>query len=162
MLDGQGVNQRIREFHEQHGSFILVNEWLLFEDGALRERNPMGRLIPPPTDPQEKAKNIVRYHQEKLDLAVQEFDHFKRNITMNAKMALKQSTVPAPVEQPETVISQLRELQKKVKQCQKQLSKAEAEVESFIPQRQRELQAMSNRNREANEQLLNELDNIEI
>jgi hypothetical protein len=154
--------QRVHLFDKSHGAFICVNEWLLFEDGARRERNPLGALISPPQDSRQRAQNIVQYHQERLKLAVAEFDHFKKNHMINAKVALRQSNVPAPVEQPDSIISKLRTLQEKVKQCRKQLDKAKAELDKHTPQRVRDVQATNNRNREASQNLLKEISAIEI
>ena len=80
-MDCLGINQRLHEFDKSHGSFVCVNEWLLFEDGARRERNPLGALIDPPKDLLKRAQNVVQFHQEKLNLAVAEFDLFRKNHT---------------------------------------------------------------------------------
>ena len=161
-MDCNGINQRIREFDSQHGHFICRNGWILFEDGAMREINVLGALISPPKDPRQKARNIVNYYQEKLNLAVEEFDCFKLNHMIHAKAALKQKTAPAPLKQPESVIRELRQLKKKVNIIRTHLRKALVELDEHTPQRVRDIKAMSNRNQEAAEQLLTELESIEI
>ncbi|MBL7146523.1 MAG: hypothetical protein ISS76_19950 [Phycisphaerae bacterium] len=161
-MDCNGINQRIQKFHESHGAYVCSDGWILYEDGARREKSYYGALIDPPKDLLKRAQNILDFHQEKLNLAVAEFDNFKLNHMGHARLALKQSTVPAPIEAPESVKIKLLELQSKVKEYRKQLNKAQAELEKHLPQRVKNLQEISNKNREANQELLEQIDSIEI
>ena len=161
-MDYEGVNSRIKAFDENHGNFVYVDGWLLFEDGAQRENNPLGALIGPPPDPLKLAKKIRWYWQVKLDLAVEEFDLYKRKHMQHASNGLKQQVVSAPLKPTDEVVKHLKELQKKVRACQGQLKAAEKIAEQHKPPRLKELEERSERFRNEAETLIAEIENIEI
>jgi len=165
-MDVGGINARIKEFHEQNGGsancVMLDDDWVIYANGAARERNPYGALMDPPADPLERAKRIVAYWQKKYDLALEEFDTFKNNHLGHAKTALKEKVVPAMLAEAEDVAAQLKQLKKKVTHCKKQLHAAEEELQKYKPARLRELEEMSERNRLAAKQMIEQLSRIKI
>ena len=162
MIDSEGVKSRIKAFDDSHGNFVYVDGWLLFEDGAQRENNPLGALIGPPPDPLKLAKKIRWYWKVKLELAVEEFHHYRDQHLLHARTACKQQFVSAPLKPTEEVVEHLKELQKKVRACQGQLKAAEKVVEQHKPQRLRELEEQSERFRNEADTLIAEIENIEI
>ena len=161
-IDAQGINAKVQQFDTSHGNYVYTNGWLLFEDGAQRENNPLGRLMEPPVDPLKLAKKIEWYWQVKLDLAVEEFDLFKHQHMIHAQTALSQQMAQASLGETAEVVKHLKELKKKVKHCQKGLDMAEAQIEEHKPQRLKELEELSDLNRQDAETLISEIENIEI
>lgn len=161
-MDTQGINARIKAFDNLHGNVVVDGGFLLFEDGAAREVNPLGRLMGPPTDSLQLATRIARYWKVKLDLAVEEFDHYRQHHLTAAKIAVGQQAVPAPLEQKEKILAHLKELQKKVRHCQKQLEKAEAQVQEHQPQRIQQMAEQNEAFRLEAENLITEIQSIEL
>lgn len=163
-MDCQGVNAKVKQFDDAHGNFIVVvaDGCIYFEDGAYRDANPMGVLMPPPTDPRKLARSIVRYWKLKLALAVNEFDHYKRQHLSHAQNTRNENVASAPLAAQKEVAKHLRSLQKKVKMYAGKLAEAEAKYETYKPQRQLALEEMDKQHRNAAESLIDELKNIEI
>ena len=162
MMDCEGINSRIKAFDDSHGNFVYVDGWLLFEDGAQRENNPLGALIDPPPDPLKLAKKIHRYWKVKLELAVEEFHHYRDLFLQHARNSCKQRRAPAPLKSTDEVVKHLKELQKKVRACQGQLKAAEEVAEQHKPPRLKELEEQSERFRSEADALIAEIENIEI
>jgi hypothetical protein len=162
VLDAQGVNARVKAFDNSHGNFVCVDGWVLFEDGAQREKNPLGRLMEPPADPLELARKIEWYWQVRLDLAVDEFDCYKSRHLFHAKTSMRQQMASAPLEQTPEVVKHLKELKKKVRTCQRKLEVAEEAIEQHKPQRLRDMEEQNEQYREAADSLISEIENIEI
>lgn len=84
-MDNFGVMARIAEFDKRHGGNpVLYGEWFFYANGAVREVDPLGALIPPPDDEYARLTNIVRYYQARLFKAVREFDAAKESLMMAA------------------------------------------------------------------------------
>lgn len=165
MADVNGINQRIREFHEQNGgsdNCVVSGDWILYANGAVRERNPYGALIDPPSDPRQRAENIARFWKCKLALAVQMFDEYKFQHLGHAKLAVQQAVVPDILDATPEVVNQLKAFQKKARDCKKKLQTAEQELEALKPARLRQLEEMSRRNRETAQNMIQQLSEIEI
>lgn len=84
------VSQNVRAFDTKHGKNSVLNGWIYFEDGAVRENDLLGRLIDPPEDEYEKLKNIIHYHRGRLAKAVSEFDQFNESLQMQESVAPEQ------------------------------------------------------------------------
>lgn len=163
-MDCQGVNAKVKQFDDAHGNFIVVvaDGCIYFEDGAYRDINLLGILMPPPPDQRKRARSIVRYWKLKLALAVNEFDHYKRQHLSHAQNTRHENIASAPLAGQEEVTKRLRSLQKKVKMYAGKLAEAEAKYETHKPQRQLALEVMDKQHRNAAEELISELKNIEI
>ena len=67
------VKERVNAFDAKHGDFVVVNGWILYEDGAMREVDFWGVLKEPPVDVYQSAKLVHRFWELRLALAVEEF-----------------------------------------------------------------------------------------
>src|SRR4051794_15017949 len=79
MLNDLSVKLR-EDFYEEHGAYVQSPEGeVLFADGAVDQNDitGLGRLIPPPEDDYELAKNICRYWLLLAQATEQHFTNFK-------------------------------------------------------------------------------------
>lgn len=84
MVDHGSVKMRIAEFDKRNGSNpVLMGGWWWYANGAVRELEPLGALIDPPRDEYDRLRNILRYHQARLNHAVRDFDNFKDQLMMS-------------------------------------------------------------------------------
>lgn len=120
------MDERVEKFDKEHGNdYILIDGWLLFSDGAVREVRA-GLMRKPPVDPYQAAKLIVRYWQAKLNLAEDEFRILKGNLLIRVNDNLQRGyDSPGP-----EAIAKLEGLQKKVRGLQVRLQQAEDHLEN--------------------------------
>lgn len=161
-MDTHGVMQRIKQFNNAHGNFVVSGSWIYFEDGACREVNPLGALMDTPTDARTRAKKICYYWTVKLALAAAEFDHYKNQHLGHAINTRREKIASAPIAERKEVTKHLRSLRKKVKTIAAKLEEARAGLEEFKPKRQIEIEKMDEQNRQTAETLIDELASIEI
>ncbi|MBN2456734.1 MAG: hypothetical protein JXB29_09410 [Sedimentisphaerales bacterium] len=147
-------------FDAEHGEFICVNGWLLFEDGAARELHPYGVRKFPPADPYSRTKKIVRFWEEKLALAVDEFTTFKQKL-LNFTNTCRNRNVCSPPPD-EGAVKRLRELQAKVKSFQERLKEAEVDMVKAKPEEMVRQENYNNLVRQQCESRLTEIKSIEI
>lgn len=147
-----------REFDRQHGDAVVMGNWLLYCDGALRELTAVGATIEPPRDNIERRKLIVKYREVKLELAVEEFRVLKRELIRKGKQAVK-GVENAPTEDD---VKKLKELQSKVRKCQVLLADEKKELNRLIkpynPELEKEEAAVMARKRD----ILSEIQKLEV
>jgi hypothetical protein len=161
-MDYGAINQRLAEFDARHGANVCEEAWILFEDGAVREGNPMGPLMEPPSDPHQLAKRKERYHAVLLRRAVSAFEDRKRYYARAAKANLNQQwCAPVPVDA-EAAAAELKALQAVVETCKRNHDQARAEVEKTVPASLKIRKEQDAANRKANETLLDRLKTIEV
>lgn len=71
------------EWAAKHGEYVLTgNEQQLFADGARRITSRVApdqvQIFEPPSDPMERARLIVLFHETKLKRLVADFDHYRK------------------------------------------------------------------------------------
>jgi hypothetical protein len=162
MIDCGSVNARIKEFDIRHGDnpVCLNSAWLLFEDGAKRETNPLGPLVEPPEDSWQRSQAVARYWEVKTQLAVEEFNNLRQNLLAHCKtMAGQKISAPPPSEQE---LARLITLKKKVHKYQRQLHEALENVEASKPEGLKQKEEMYEENRQANLAYLNRVSEIEV
>lgn len=77
---------QVEQFDIDNGrDAILVDGCYLFSNGAMRDLPPTGIRRPPPSDPFERQRKIVLYHEELAAIALREFDAFKNQLRGLAK-----------------------------------------------------------------------------
>lgn len=165
MIDVNSIKQRIDEFHERHGDFVCMGGnaggWLLYQDGAHRDRDPMGILAEPPDDPYERSKMIAKFWTAKRDLACDEFQTYKHELAMLARATLGQS-VPGVVPDQDEARKKLTKLRRKVTNNQRKLDRALEELEACKPSWMKVREEQNNRNRRAAQELLSTVESIEV
>jgi len=150
---------KAEEFDKLHGNYIISEGWLYFEDGCRRERNAMGARITP-NDPYRKAQCVVYYWRVKLDLAVQEFQLFKRNLLAITKASVGQRhCAPAP---DDGAVNRLEELKVKVQGIKVKLEEAEELMEEARPEIEKRRERMDAEMREQNQNVAAKISTIEI
>ncbi len=162
MIDYGAVKQRLAEFDARHGASVAEDGWILFEDGAVRESDPMGVLMAPPSKPWDLTRRVLHYQQVILNRAVAAFEERRSYYVRAATANLNQQfCAPAPTD-PELAAAELKQLQRAVRAAKRKYDAALAAVEAAKPPRLRELEATNAANRKANEALLTSLNGIEV
>ncbi len=153
------VNPR-EQFAMKHGnnSIDVGDGWLLFSDGAMMERTGLGVMREPPSDAYDRSKLVVEYREDVLRRAVNEFDFQKQRLNSLAAANLRSGY--GPPDEREMLI--LKQLQKVVRQRQKELDEARKELVSHKPAHWRQREAGDARNRAANASVLGELQKIKV
>lgn len=119
------VEQRIREFDARHGDSAKGEGFIYYEDGAVREAG-MGALIEPPAERRHRWRNIVCYHQIKLQRLVQELNTLVAELEVSLTHGF---TGPLFDEKTEKA----KKLKTQIRQRQRNLEKAEAEQRKHQP-----------------------------
>ena len=159
---GNGVKQRLKNFDDAHGDYVVSDGFIFYEDGAIRELNPYGCLIEPPVDVYQCAKLKLKFCELKLALATEEFSISKRNILLQTKANIQGQYAAAPTEAQKNTVKQLKSLKQKVESWKRKVRQAKTNLEKNKPQRLIERENNSENNRQANISLLSELGKIEI
>lgn len=163
MFNDTNLHSRTREWDARHGGKgIVINGWVLHEDGAEREINPMGMCYEPSPDPVKRAKAIVIYREAILRKLTQEFTEAKRMLEAPAQANLKEHIRTPEPPNLAAAVAQLQELRAKVTEAQGLLDEARQAVIAAKPQHQIEQEARAAANRAANEQYLDALSKIKI
>jgi len=162
-LEGLSPPQRIKKFDDAHGDFVVVDGWILYEDGAQREVNPWGAMCEPPLDDCKCSKIILNFCEAKMNLAREEFQVHKQNLTTQCRVIAEQGNCNRPTQPPsKEAVEKLKELRKKVLCWQKRLNKAREAVENNKPERLtvRDVACEQNRQKAAN--AMAEIEEIKI
>jgi hypothetical protein len=163
VIDYGSVNYRVQQFDRQHGSdCINIEGWLVYSDGAKRERSPLGALIDPPEDAYERSKLQVRYREELLRRAVEEFQGLRQTLLQGAKTNLRHQYAEPPPCADEEAVAQLKELQKVVRRRQRALYAARKQLEESKPDWVRRRESASVTNKQSNERFIAAVDRIKI
>ena len=117
-LDVGGVNARIADFDKRHGANVFAEGWIRFEDGAVREADPLGLMMEPPADPYERARRQAHYRKIVCERAVRAFDQAKQQAASMAHANLN-SEMCGPAPMVESVVTELKALQSRARDRQK-------------------------------------------
>ncbi|HWA25700.1 MAG TPA: hypothetical protein VG734_08575 [Lacunisphaera sp.] len=135
MIDYDSVRQRIAAFDKKNGGDgVEINGAIYYSNGAIRDTEPLGALIDPPRDPQERCKIQLSYWQELQRRAVAEFDEVKSQYLTNAKVGLTEAFTPALPWTEAQAVKKLTELRDNVRELQKRVTAARAELKRNTPQ----------------------------
>ena len=158
--DNLNMRGRIEQFDLKHGSdAIRIDNWLVYSDGAMREVNPHGSLHEPPGNVHERCKIKVRYREELLQRAVNEFHDAKDQLLATAKARLRNGD---PCESRTEAVAKLTELQTVVKERQRQLNIARTKLEASTPVGLRANTQVSAENKQKNETFISAISQIKI
>jgi hypothetical protein len=159
------VNQisRSREWDAKHGGKgIVINGWVLHEDGAEREVNPMGVFCEPSPDPVKRAKAIVLYREVLLRRVTQEFVDAKHMLEAPAQRNLKEHIRTPEPPNLEQAVAELKQLRARGAEAQASLDEARDAVIAAKPQHVVEQEQRAAENRVKNEAYLAELAKIKV
>jgi hypothetical protein len=96
---------------EQGGDSIKIESWRVYSNGAKRDINVLGPLCPPPTNPIERCKLQMKYREECLRIATEEFQQLKGLLKHQATEAQRWAAAPTPPAPPsEQEIERLKKL----------------------------------------------------
>jgi hypothetical protein len=151
-----------REFHvRQGGDCVEVGEGVeavfVYSNGATQERRG-GVRNEPPQDPHELAKLVLRYWEERVRQATEEFDTLKENLSLAARSAIDRGFPPPPASE----LDKLHELKATVRTLQKRLAQARKEAERTVPAEKRRVQKVKALNQAEGDQFLGSLKNIKL
>jgi hypothetical protein len=138
----------VEHFSKRHGDdAIEIDGWLVYSDGAMRERNPMGALREPPPEPYEACRLRVQYREAKLRRATRAFDERKTVLLRTAHANLSHPNTQPPPCDVAAAKRELGTLRRAVLRCQADLDTARKEMEANKPawMREREVSAATNR-----------------
>jgi len=164
-MDGLSCKARVEKFDIENGmDAILVDggAWLLFSNGARREVSPIGALVDPPANLYERARLIVKYHQTKLGLAVQEFNHVKLEYVRYAKVAMSQGPNCPLADDKTEAVTKLNKLKAKVRVCQAHLDEAHQNLEKHTPADLVTRRRIQQQNLQGQQDLLTAVEQIEV
>lgn len=155
------VARRIQEFDNRHGNFVCYADRLYFEDGACRERDPIGKMVEVPPDKHQRAKRVLVYWKLKLDLAVRHFDTQKQH-----GLAAAQSMVnygghihDDPNDQ---IVENLKKLKLEVDKIKAHYEEAEKAVTGTVPEEQKEKEQQTEECKQKWREHASKLQSIEI
>ena len=163
ILDVASVKARIAGFERAHGDSILHNGWIYFQDGAVRELNPLGLLAEPPEDPWKLAVRIRDYWQLKMAVATEAFDLRKKQFLQSAKSHLhEEHSVGAPPVGADAAAAELNVLKQAVVKAKAGLDAALAECARAEPEGLKRGRERNDVNRQANQELLDRIGGIQL
>lgn len=164
MIDYGSVKQVIEEFDKKHGSdCVCWNGWLLYSDGATRERNPLGALCDVPRDPQEAARLKLKFVEIRTQLARDEFNNLKNNLQSHCQVLVSQGVCSNPLSPPSaSTVASLKELRKKVLLWQGKLTAARKNLEANKPEYLKQQEKACELNRQKNAEIMSEIESIKI
>jgi hypothetical protein len=162
-LEGLSTAQRIKKFDDAHGDFVVVDNQILYEDGAQRDLNPYGVLCEPPLDDKECIKRIIKFREARMNLAREQFQVFKNNLAMQCSIATKQGNCNNPPQPPSAeAVARLKEIRKKVLHWQGKLTAARKKLEETIPENIKQRNDYCEQNRQKATDVMLEIESIEI
>ena len=163
IIDYGGVKERIQVFDRRHGASVSQDGWFLYEDGAMREYNPLGALRDPPADPWQLAKRQWYFWKLKFDRAVKDYDTRYRFYFENAKANLNagNNCGPAPAT-PAEAKTELAILRKAVEEVKRRFDLAAVALDRSKPEFLKANEHVNVINRQANELLLASLEKLKI
>lgn len=151
-------------FDERHGSDCIQVQggnfrgYLVYSDGAMRERSAYGAMSDPPSDPLERAKVQLVYHEELLRRAVEDFEKCKAHLLSLGSATFRGEPLPPP----ESEIERLNRLADVVRERRKAYEQAEQRVEEATPAHFREQDAERARRRQQSEDFMTAVRNIKV
>ncbi len=122
MYINSDVIRRVKEFEQRHGEKYSDGYEIYFADGAMRDADPIGVLMPPPDAGSAEgeyklANNKLTFAKLKLKAAVDEFDD------LNTRLA---NIMP---NEPDVEIARLKQLAKLVEERKTLVTQATAALE---------------------------------
>ncbi|MCE9530984.1 MAG: hypothetical protein K8T89_07655 [Planctomycetes bacterium] len=144
ILSNSLVMSRVKQFEIQHGDdAVFIGGWFVFSDGAMRERNPEGALMDPPSNPRECCKIKLDYQTKRLEQAISAFEELQAALRVKTDEAVKWANAKAPPAPPtDQDIQELKRLQGVVKQRRKIWEQARADYDASVP---KQIQERGNR-----------------
>lgn len=145
-------------FYQKHGRYVVTKEGpVVFRDGAIDENSGtgMGRLIPPPVDRWERAKNKCVYWDYRVRIATQEFVEFRDY--------LNGTGCPVPgVDTEEEKLAHLKKLRTRVQTTKRHLRDAKQAVTESEPEVIRHHRKMDADEERRHLDFMDEVDTIRI
>ncbi len=161
-MENPSVKQRVDQFDIKNGSDCINIDgfWLVYSNGAMRERNPLGALIDPPTDVHQRCKIQLRYHEKRLQRAVDAFDEHKQQLIAVAQVNLTDRHSGPPPDAAN--LEKLKDLQKTVRRCKRAVAAARQAVTDSTPDRVKTRDARSAENKSKNEQFISAVKSVQV
>jgi hypothetical protein len=147
-------------FDKRHGDSVQVPGWLLYEDGAQRELNPLGAYVEPSDDPYQRALAVLKYWQIKLRLAVDRFHDEKAMLRGHVNSIMQDRFPPAPPSKEK--IKELKVMRDECKRLQKCVEDAEQALEKAKPDSMKASEQRAAENHLAAQDFMAELGKVEI
>ena len=142
--------------------FLQEHRWNFHASGASRDGNPLGLLKPPSEDPNQRAKDILFYWEQRLQRAQTKFDEQRTSFIVSSKANLNAQYCAAPpttVKEAKEIILGLKE---DVLRCQHKVDEARKQVEATKPEYIRKREEADAKNRQQNEMFVAEMMKIEV
>ena len=162
--EGLSTKQRIEKFDKRHGSDCVVwGGFLLYSDGAYRDRNPLGVLAEGTSDAKKCASRKLEYVEIRLNLAREEFQIYKKNLATQCRIVAEQPNCNNPPKSPSAEdVAKLKELRKKVSHWQGKLTAARKNIEEAIPEHITKRNEFCEENRSKAASISAEIESIKI
>ncbi len=128
MLNDLAITER-EHFFDDHGAWVLEQGEYIFEDGAICEDSPLGRMMPPAEDEYEREQTILRYWEIVAEAATQNFEDFKSYLGGTGKRLDAWATLYTEEDQ----LTHLRHLQDQAKRVRAKLYRQRRKVKEAKP-----------------------------
>ena len=152
-------SQRVARWIEENGDDgIMVDGWMIYSNGAMREATPLGALLDPPADLYERAKIKVRYRQALMQRAADAFNERKRYL-LSAAEAARRNGYPPPTERE---LTELKQLQQVVQKCQRDLEATRTEVVKHTPAWMQSSATTAQENQQSGERFIADVTGIKV
>ncbi len=157
-----------QEFMKRNGGveqMVFVSPGrVMFMNGAYMESSPNGLQIEPPDDAHELAKDKVRFHQARLDLATEEFVKLKQQLVSFTNTVLSDGS-DNPGASQESIV-RLKGLQLKVKNYRRNLDRVQGKLEKLGDDSEQgeieHYEKLHTENSQRNQAILSELQGIRV
>jgi len=153
--------ERWVHYHGGQARAILIGTWFVYPDGAMRENNPMGVLMEPPADEEERLRLVVQYCEQHVREARDAFFALKNDLAQRAKANVRQQQFAAmpPSDEELARLSQLRGI---AASWAVELDEARKRLADAKPDWRRQQEAIAAQNQQQNEAFLAKLDTIQL
>jgi hypothetical protein len=164
MNENPTLEQRVNQFDIRHGNnAVRIGRMLVFEDGASRDVAMSGMMTEPPNDPRERVKMQIAYRQEKVRLAVRDFEDLRGDLLGKAQANLKEGlqTQPPPCSEAEA-IERLEKLRDVVTLRRAELEQLKQQLQTATPDWLQNQRLIAAENQEKNSKFIHVLSTIRV
>lgn len=161
---GMSPEARLAAWEAYHGGGwrgLLIGTWVLFPDGAQRERDPNGTLIHPPADEEERLRLVLQYCEEHQRRARDAFIELKERLTQQVDAGVRQQQGIA-IPPNETELERLHDLRRLAATWAAEVAEARGRLLAAKPDWKVKQEALAAEYKQKNEAFLDRLNAIRL
>lgn len=126
MLNATLATKMMTEFDTRHGPRVQINGMWYYADGAMREAGGplMCCLREPPTDPAQRQRNIIAYHEAMVGNAREAAEVWRDRLEQSLAIAKKRPNDPCAPPPTDGDLAKLEQLVAALRKCEAGLVQA--------------------------------------